>query len=96
MAIIADVVVVVLPSTVVERDKWNDPPPPPPLLPSLLPTPPPPPPPPPDLDSVFGVRNGVSTYSFASRSFSGLGAASVTGVNGDSILLLMLLFILLL
>lgn len=30
-------------------------------------------------DTSFGVRNGVSTYSFASRSVSGLGAASVTG-----------------
>lgn len=27
----------------------------------------------------LGVRNGVSTYSFPSRSVSGLGAASVTG-----------------
>lgn len=30
-------------------------------------------------DTNFGVRKGVSTYSFASRSVSGLGAASVTG-----------------
>lgn len=30
-------------------------------------------------DTNFGVRIGVSTYSFASRSVSGLGAASVTG-----------------